>query len=102
MLKFFGARTHNLKNIDVEIPLGMMVVVSGVSGSGKSTLVHDVIYRSLQGMLRQRMPAEAPADTPIDADISPRIDCSRVEGAGLLNELVMIDQSPIGRTPRSN
>jgi excinuclease ABC subunit A len=102
MLKFFGARTHNLKNVDVEIPLGMMVVVSGVSGSGKSTLVHDVIYRSLQGMLRQTGPAGAPAE-PYDAtEVSPRIDCARVEGASLLNELVMIDQSPIGRTPRSN
>jgi excinuclease ABC subunit A len=101
-LKFFGARAHNLKNIDVEIPLGMMVVVSGVSGSGKSTLVHDVVYRSLQRMLRQGAVAGALAEEMDPAEAAPRIDCSRVEGAGLLNELVMIDQSPIGRTPRSN
>jgi excinuclease ABC subunit A len=102
MLKFFGARTHNLKNIDVEIPLGMMVVVSGVSGSGKSTLVHDVIYRSLQATLKH---SAAPADseeTPDPAEQGPRVTCARVEGAQLLEELVMIDQSPIGRTPRSN
>jgi excinuclease ABC subunit A len=101
-LKFFGARTHNLKNIDVEIPLGMMVVVSGVSGSGKSTLVHDVIYRSLQASLKHTSAAADSGEELDPSDQGPRVTCSRVEGAGLLEELVMIDQSPIGRTPRSN
>jgi len=106
VLKFFGARTHNLKNIDVEIPLGMMVVVSGVSGSGKSTLVHDVIYRSLQTMLRQGGAgpglAPSPPEDPESIDTGARLACARVEGASQLEQLVMIDQSPIGRTPRSN
>ena len=101
VLKFFGARTHNLKNIDVEIPLGMMVVVSGVSGSGKSTLVHDVIHRSLQAMLRDDAP-EPSADEIDSPDAGIRVTCSRVEGARHLKEVIMIDQSPIGRTPRSN
>jgi excinuclease ABC subunit A len=101
-LKFFGARIHNLKNIDVEIPLGMMVVVSGVSGSGKSTLVHDVIFRSLQALVKSDT---GPAEPPDESDVSergPRVTCQRVEGSAQLRELVMIDQSPIGRTPRSN
>jgi excinuclease ABC subunit A len=102
VLQFFGARTHNLKNIDVEIPLGMMVVVSGVSGSGKSTLVHDVIYRSLQASSRHASAAADSPDEPDPAEQGPRVTCARVEGAGMVKELVMIDQSPIGRTPRSN
>jgi excinuclease ABC subunit A len=102
VLKFFGARTHNLKNIDVEIPLAMMVVVSGVSGSGKSTLVHDVIYRSLQTMLRQGGSTPSPPEDPELTDTGARLACTRVEGAAQLEQLVMIDQSPIGRTPRSN
>ena len=79
----------------------MMVVVSGVSGSGKSTLVHDVIYRSLQALLRHDAPAPAPEE-PDGADSGARVTCARVDGAAQLEELVMIDQSPIGRTPRSN
>ena len=102
VLKFLGARTHNLKNINVEIPLGMMVVVSGVSGSGKSTLVHDVIYRSLQATLKHSAGLVESPEEPDPSDRGPRVMCSRVEGSALLEELVMIDQSPIGRTPRSN
>src|SRR5262249_16334164 len=102
VLRFYGARAHNLRNLDVEIPLGMMVVVSGVSGSGKSTLVHDVIYRSLQSLLGRSSGLEEPTEEGEPAGRGPRVTCSRVEGAQLLEELVMIDQSPIGRTPRSN
>jgi excinuclease ABC subunit A len=96
ILRFFGARLHNLKNVDVEIPLGLMCVVTGVSGSGKSTLVHDVIFRALS---KTSEPAEAEDGA---ADLTPKRVWSRVEGASLVNEVVMIDQSPIGRTPRSN
>jgi excinuclease ABC subunit A len=93
MLRFLGATAHNLKNIDVEIPLDMMVVVSGVSGSGKSTLVHEVIYKSL----------ETPPVAEENGDGPPRkLTCTKVEGAGLITETVLVDQSPIGRTPRSN
>jgi excinuclease ABC subunit A len=88
----------------VEIPLGMMVAVTGVSGSGKSTLVHDVIYRSLEA-LHKRATAEA-ADAPGDdgrAERSPpALTCRKIEGAERRSTTVMIDQSPIGRTPRSN
>ena len=105
-LRFFGARTHNLKNIDVEIPLGAMVVITGVSGSGKSTLVHDVIYRSMQALHKapslERDPS-APG-TPDDASLEPalKLACRKIEGAEPISETIMIDQSPIGRTPRSN
>ncbi len=86
-LRIRGARQHNLKSIDVEIPLGLMVCVSGVSGSGKSTLVHDVLYNSL--ISRRGLPA-------------PRAECERIEGDQQLGEIVLVDQSPLGRTPRSN
>jgi excinuclease ABC subunit A len=102
LIHFSGARLHNLKNIEVDIPLGMMVVVTGVSGSGKSTLVHDVIYRSMQA-LQKASDAAGDADEPPDeADEGPRLACGGVEGAARITETVMIDQSPIGRTPRSN
>jgi excinuclease ABC subunit A len=97
ILRFHNATAHNLKNITVEIPLGMMVVITGVSGSGKSTLVHDVIYKSLNK--EQSEPIEADAEAPA---ASHRLTCRRVDGANLIHEVVMIDQSPIGRTPRSN
>jgi excinuclease ABC subunit A len=86
-LRIFGARAHNLQNIDVMIPLGEMVAVTGVSGSGKSTLVHDVLYQALQ-LKRSRG--------------SFRHLCERIEGDQYLASVVLVDQSPIGRTPRSN
>jgi excinuclease ABC subunit A len=103
MLKFFGARVHNLKNIDVEIPLGMMVAVTGVSGSGKSTLVHDVIYRSLEALHKASESGQPELDDAAEVlDTGPRLSCRKVEGAQRILSTVMIDQSPIGRTPRSN
>jgi len=103
-LRISGARLHNLKNIDVEIPLGMLVCVTGVSGSGKSTLVHDVIYRSLEAALRKREGPEESAVEAIDETLesSAKMTCRRVDGAERLSEVVLVDQSPIGRTPRSN
>ncbi len=86
-LRIRGARQHNLKSIDVEIPLGLMACVSGVSGSGKSTLVHDVLYNGL--ISRRGLPA-------------PRAEYERIEGDQQLGEIVLVDQSPLGRTPRSN
>ena len=86
-LRIRGARQHNLKSIDVDIPLGLIVCVSGVSGSGKSTLVHDVLYNAL--ISRRGQPA-------------PRAECERIEGDQQLGDIVLVDQSPLGRTPRSN
>jgi excinuclease ABC subunit A len=99
VVKFFGARAHNLKSIDVAIPLGMMVAVTGVSGSGKSTLVHDVIFQSLDQRLRKEAPAE---NTEEFGSVAEKVTCRRVEKAELLSQVVLVDQSPIGRTPRSN
>ena len=101
MVRFFGAHLHNLRGVDVAIPLGLLTVVTGVSGSGKSTLVHDVIYRSLQARLQHAEPVQSP-DPDAEADESPRLACTRMEGADAIHEVIMIDQAPIGRTPRSN
>jgi excinuclease ABC subunit A len=98
-VKFFGARAHNLKGIDVEIPLDLMVAVTGVSGSGKSTLVHDVIYQSLTQRLRQSALDGFDEEHEQKAE---KVTCRRVERAELIREVVLVDQSPIGRTPRSN
>ena len=105
LLRFSGAHLHNLKNLDVTIPLGLLAVVTGVSGSGKSTLVHDVIYRSLQARLQQ---GEAATTAPggdedgLEGPDAPRLACRRIDGAEGIQDVVMIDQAPIGRTPRSN
>ncbi|MDP9055674.1 MAG: excinuclease ABC subunit UvrA [Acidobacteriota bacterium] len=101
MLRFFGARLHNLKGMDVAIPLRMLTVVTGVSGSGKSTLVHDVVYKSLQARLQQQDVAQ-PDEEDADSTEAPRLSCTRIEGADAVHEVVMVDQTPIGRTPRSN
>jgi len=97
VVRFLGATAHNLKNIDVSIPLDMMVAITGVSGSGKSTLVHDVIYQSLtQHLNRDR------GDSSQDFNTVQKVTCRQVDRAGLLTQVVLVDQSPIGRTPRSN
>ncbi len=98
VLRFIGARAHNLKSIDVDVPLGMMVAVTGVSGSGKSTLVHEVIYKNLERYLNK---AVRSAETEDFGSIE-KVSCTRVERPELVREVVLVDQSPIGRTPRSN
>ncbi|HXY77585.1 MAG TPA: excinuclease ABC subunit UvrA, partial [Candidatus Acidoferrales bacterium] len=90
-LRITGARAHNLKHIDLEIPLGMLVAITGVSGSGKSSLLHDVLYRALATAKRQS-DGTAPAAILWDS----------IKGDEFLDEVVLVDQSPIGRTPRSN
>jgi excinuclease ABC subunit A len=86
-LKLRQARQHNLKSIDVEIPLGTMTCISGVSGSGKSTLLHEVLYNTL--MSHRGVAA-------------PRAELDSLEGDGALAGVILVDQSPLGRTPRSN
>jgi len=105
IVRFLGAQAHNLKGIDVSIPLNMMVAVTGVSGSGKSTLVHDVIYQTLEKRLDRgagKLPP-MPGNSPEDWGVPPeKLTCRKVERAELLTSVVLVDQSPIGRTPRSN
>ncbi len=87
-LKFFGCAENNLKNIDVSIPLGTLTVVTGVSGSGKSSLVNEIIYKKLAAELNRS-----------------RTKCGKLrncKGVEQLDKVICIDQSPIGRTPRSN
>jgi excinuclease ABC subunit A len=90
-----GARLHNLQGVDVGVPLGTRTVVTGVSGSGKSTLVHDVLYRQLEARLRGTHSAKQHLGEPVG-------EIRSLEGWEALADVVLVDQSPIGRTPRSN
>jgi excinuclease ABC subunit A len=90
-IKIFGARAHNLKDIDLTVPLRMLVAITGVSGSGKSTLLHDVLFRALAAAKKQ--PDGSTASTPA---------WNQIQGTEFIDEVVLVDQSPIGRTPRSN
>jgi len=87
-IKILGACEHNLKNIDVKIPLGILIAVTGVSGSGKSTLVDEILYRSLSKHLYR-------------SKLKPGRH-KRIVGVQNIDKVVVVDQSPIGRTPRSN
>jgi excinuclease ABC subunit A len=86
-LKVIGAHLHNLQDVNLTLPLGTLTVVTGVSGSGKSTLVHDVLYKALAAKRNGSSVKEF---------------CERIEGDAQIREVVIVDQSPIGRTPRSN
>ncbi len=88
MLKIIGARHHNLKSIDVNIPIGVLTLVTGVSGSGKSTLIYEILYKALMRKLHlsRAMPGKH----------------DRIESDVKIDKVIMIDQSPIGKTPRSN
>ncbi len=87
-IKIIGARQHNLKGIDVDLPLGVFTCVTGVSGSGKSTLIHDVLYRNLLITKGQ------------SSDLEPGA-CNSVNGAHRIRDVIMVDQAPLARTPRS-
>ena len=86
-LRLYGATLHNLKNVDAMVPLGTLTVVTGVSGSGKSTFVHDVLYKALLAKKNGATEKEF---------------CDRLDGDYQVKDVVIVDQSPIGRTPRSN
>jgi excinuclease ABC subunit A len=92
-LKVRGARGNNLQNVTVELPLGVLCLVTGVSGAGKSTLVNHTLYPALARQLHREKEG---------GDLPHPLDCDDVLGAGALEDVVHIDQSPIGRSPRSN
>ncbi|MCA9679060.1 MAG: excinuclease ABC subunit UvrA [Myxococcales bacterium] len=87
-IKLTGAREHNLKNVDVELPLGVMVAVTGVSGAGKSSLINSTLYPALNRVLHRSLNRVGPYQ--------------RLTGLGQIDKVIVIDQQPIGRTPRSN
>ena len=90
-----GARLHNVRDVDIEIPLGTLTVVTGVSGSGKSTLVHDILYHALERALSGESSAKEHLGEAVGA-------YDALEGVSAIDDVVLVDQSPIGRTPRSN
>jgi excinuclease ABC subunit A len=94
-VKVKGVRANNLKNVDINIPLGMLVAITGVSGSGKSTLLHQVIYKALAQAKQQSGGGNSAAATT-------SATWESLEGDQYIDEVVLVDQSPIGRTPRSN
>jgi len=113
-LSVLGAKKHNLKNITAKVPLGLLTCVTGVSGSGKSTLVLEVLFHSLVQLLGRQPSAISDQLPPRHASrvtrheekrkkVVPILDgCKELQGVGALDKVIDIDQSPIGRTPRSN
>ena len=93
-IRMKGIRANNLKNVDISIPLGMLVAITGVSGSGKSTLLHQVLYRALAQAKQQ--------STNSNGNAATAVNWESLEGDQYIEEVVLVDQSPIGRTPRSN
>src|SRR5216684_1527914 len=100
-IKIIGARAHNLKNISLSVPLGMLVAITGVSGSGKSTLLHDVLFQALSAAKKQAVNGQN-VNGRNDGAPFPTDDWSELEGDDLIDDVILVDQSPIGRTPRSN
>ncbi len=106
-IKIRGARANNLKGVDVNIPLGMIVAITGVSGSGKSTLLHQVLYQALAEAKKQGdgyTPSGSASSGSSSGSSSGKSAATweSVEGDQFVDEVVLVDQSPIGRTPRSN
>ncbi|HRZ30268.1 MAG TPA: excinuclease ABC subunit UvrA [Candidatus Paceibacterota bacterium] len=90
VIKVRGGKIFNIKNLNIDIPLGKMVAITGVSGSGKSSFVYEILHKNLQGRLERRYRT------------NELFNCKEFAGSEYLGRVVMIDQSPIGRTPRSN